>query len=280
MGRNCLENKFKVLNSDNKKWLQGTHEHARHFEGALFADTHWGLQIFFQPEKKVVVPEQIIQVQTQVSESTPTFSAALSKLGDLIENSSESLIRENIELSSENWTNLVVSSEVLKLQESINTKSQCLSFFVGVHQKSDSHELDDKESELLNNMAKAMKLSAEEYELLGFPAHYFDREDLHVSSVEEDLELKSLLAKILVQKPSMVFSLGANFTYFFLKRKEKLSLTHGNVIELRFVSENKELLFSTKVMPLFHPELLIINPNMKRTTWIDLQKAMSFIGKN
>lgn len=294
MGRNCLENKFKVLNSENKQWSQGTHEHQRHFAGALFSDTHWGLQIFYRPAQveietknpvvnnstSLIVEQNIQDKTTEILSPSPTFSDALTKLGDLIEKSSEPLIRENLELSSDNWTNIVVTAEILDLQKSIQKKSQCLSLFVGVHQKTESLELDEKESELLNNMAKAMKLSNDEYELLGFPVHYFDREDLHLSSGHEDIELKELLAFILVQKPQMVFSLGANFTYFFLKRKEKLSQMHGNVVELRFVSEDKELLFSTKVMPLFHPELLIINPNMKRTTWIDLQKAMSFIGKN
>lgn len=299
MGRNCLENKFKVLNSDNKKWSLGTHEYQRHFSAALFAETHWGVQIFYQPEieslemtsepalkhtpniKTEEKSQEIeVQVALELKTKAPTFSDALTKLGDLIEKSSEPLVRDNLELSSDNWTNIVITKEILDLQNNLKNKSPCLSLFVGVHQKSDSSALDDKESELLHNMAKAMKLSSDEYQLIGFPEHYFDREDLHLSSTHADLELKELLASILLQKPQMIFSLGANFTYFFLKRKEKLSQTHGNVVELRFVSENKELLFSTKVMPLFHPELLIINPNMKRTTWIDLQKAMSFIGKN
>ena len=33
------------------------------------------------------------------------------------------------------------------------------------------------------------------------------------------------------------------------------------------------------LMPVFHPDFLVINPNMKRTAWADLQKVMERVGK-
>ncbi|MAE58657.1 MAG: hypothetical protein CME69_07240 [Halobacteriovorax sp.] len=79
-------------------------------------------------------------------------------------------------------------------------------------------------------------------------------------------------------KPKVVISLGATATNIILKEKLKLSNVHGQLSAQSIEINGETLQFS--ICPLFHPELLEINPNMKRTAWIDMQKVMTFINDN
>lgn len=89
---------------------------------------------------------------------------------------------------------------------------------------------------------------------------------------DENLDTrKELLAAIAQHRPKVVVALGAIVTNILLEKKEKLSTIHGQLIPLE-TTDWKYLL-----MPLFHPEFLLINPNMKRTAWNDLQKIMEFL---
>lgn len=208
---------------------------------------------------------------------TVKFQEAVKNLSVLVEQSPEPLIRENLELTSDNWTSFQLTEEILKVEGS----EELLALFVGLNETSvENHAPNERQLDLVQNMARAMKLEPAEYRVFSLPASYFDRDDLEKVDALADQELKKILLEIYKTRPKMIYSLGANITNFFLKRREKLSVLHGNVVEIRFVNENKEKIFQALVMPLFHPELLIINPNMKRTTWMDLQKSLPYIGKN
>ncbi len=78
-------------------------------------------------------------------------------------------------------------------------------------------------------------------------------------------------------KPRVVIPLGATATNIALKKKLKLSNVHGQ-ISGQSVTVNSED-FTFNICPLFHPELLEINPNMKRAAWIDMQKVMTFLSE-
>jgi len=84
---------------------------------------------------------------------------------------------------------------------------------------------------------------------------------------------QELLGSISINRPKVVVSLGAIVTNILLEKKEKLSSIHGQLIPEE-TSHWKYLM-----MPLFHPEFLLINPNMKRTAWNDLQKIMELLKK-
>ena len=274
-----LENKFKVLNTDQKKWISGEHPLLKTFVGDLFKKSGWAYDLFYLPEpteSKTLV--NLIENKVDESEvKSLKFQEAVKNLSEMVEKSPEPIIRENIELTSENWTSFQVPKSLL----SNSTGKEVLVLFVGLNEVSvENRSFNEKQLDLVQNMAKAMKLAEDEYKILSLPMSYFDRDDLDKVDALDDNELKNLLLEVCNLRPKMVFSLGANVTNFFLKRREKLSVSHGNVVEIRFIDENKDKYFQTLVMPLFHPELLIINPNMKRTTWIDLQKSLPYIGKN
>lgn len=280
---NNLENKFKVLNSENKKWVTGSHPGLKTFAGDLFKKTSWAYDLFYQEAQAPVhaqTEEKNAEVVKETSPVSLTFTSAVKELGNLVESTDQPLVRDNLELSSENWINFILDTDLVKKAKN-SDETPLLAMFIGLNQNASLEKApNEKQLELIVNMAKAMKLELTEYKVLSVSAPYFDRDDLEKVQYQDEPELRELISAVVSYKPKIIFSLGANMTNFFLKRREKLSTLHGNIVEIRFMSQEKERIFSTLVMPLFHPELLIINPNMKRTTWMDLQKSLSLLGKN
>lgn len=127
--------------------------------------------------------------------------------------------------------------------------------------------------DLLGKMISAMKLADGEF------YRFKMNEDLEeVSDLVKNMEVPSLstlelLAFVREKRPRIVVSLGATVTNILLGRREKMSTIHGQFFEKQI----DECRYS--LMPIFHPDFLVINPNMKRTAWIDLQKVMERIGK-
>ena len=78
-------------------------------------------------------------------------------------------------------------------------------------------------------------------------------------------------------RPRAVVTLGALATNLTLGRKERLSLVHGKELKLSLSGENGPT--NLPCFPVFHPDFLHINPNMKRTAWLDLQRMAEFLGK-
>lgn len=128
--------------------------------------------------------------------------------------------------------------------------------------------------DLLGKMISAMKLSGDEFYRYPMDEELDDVADLAKNLEDPSPATKKLLNIILEKRPKMVVSLGATVTNILLGKREKLSTIHGQFFEKR----EGPCVYS--LMPIFHPDFLIINPNMKRTAWIDLQKVMEHIGKN
>ncbi len=118
-------------------------------------------------------------------------------------------------------------------------------------------------SELLDKMIFAMKISPEKV------VKIFHQTKLPESGTEFD----QLMISLLKSKPKFLISLGAVATNTLLGRKEKLTKVHGQFFPIKIHSEADQ--HEVKLMPLFHPDFLLINPNMKRAAWTDLQKIMS-----
>lgn len=159
----------------------------------------------------------------------------------------------------------------VKIESKLVLKSDALSLvlFVG-----DSFiEGDD----LLGKMIVAMKLHPGEFNRVSFNEKLENVNDLAENLVVPSTETVELLEQIKKLKPSIVVSLGATVTNILLGRREKLSGIHGQFFE-RSVSLDNES-YTYQLMPIFHPDFLVINPNMKRTAWIDLQKVMERVGK-
>lgn len=121
---------------------------------------------------------------------------------------------------------------------------------------------DNRAQELLDKMILAMRIP-----------------NAKVTSVLVQSELDQfdeLVVGLHESKPRFVVSLGAVATNLLLGRKEKLTRVHGQFFPLKI--ERNGITSEFMLMPLFHPDFLLINPNMKRTAWLDLQKIMSELG--
>lgn len=121
-------------------------------------------------------------------------------------------------------------------------------------------------STLFYNMINAMKLTVTDYCISSIM--FNDRDNL-----------KSLLGEIYLLKPELIITLGATSSHKILNSKERLKDSHGQISKVEF-ENNKEETFQTHVMPLFSPKLLQTAPNMKKTAWKDMQKAMEFLEIN
>lgn len=150
----------------------------------------------------------------------------------------------------------------------VEVKSQPLAIkvlFIG----SEFDEDNGQSRELLGKMIQAMKLSKEEFCLLeiGGKLSEFNPE-------EKKGKLEEIKGQILNEAPSVVVTLGASASNLLLEGQERLSKIHGNFFPRSF-SDN----FHTQIVPLFHPSFLLINPGMKKSAWMDMQKIMDFLGK-
>ena len=127
--------------------------------------------------------------------------------------------------------------------------------------------------DLLGKMINAMKLNNSEFYRFKMDEDLDTVNDLVKNLESPSLSTQKLLAIILEIRPRIVVSLGATVTNVLLGKREKMSTIHGQFFEKKINGCDYAL------MPIFHPDFLVINPNMKRTAWIDLQKVMERIGK-
>ena len=74
-------------------------------------------------------------------------------------------------------------------------------------------------------------------------------------------------------RPKIVLALGSAALEMLIGRRERLSQIHGNFMPFSHSGVNGTL------MPIFHPDFLLINPAMKRPVWLDLQKVMRFLAE-
>lgn len=127
--------------------------------------------------------------------------------------------------------------------------------------------------DLLGRMISAMKLKTGEFFRFPLNEELEQVSDLAANLTNPDQATRELFQFIQEKKPKVVVSLGAIITNILLGRREKLSGIHGQFFEKQIGDCHFSL------MPVFHPDFLLINPNMKRTAWIDLQKVMERVGK-
>lgn len=160
-----------------------------------------------------------------------------------------------------------------KVEPKVALKADALSLvlFVG-----DSY-VEASGEDLLGKMIVAMKLRPGEFNRVPFNEKLEDVNDLAKNLTEPSAETVELLEQIKKFKPNIVVSLGATVTNILLGKREKLSGIHGQFFDKTLTLNNES--YTYQVMPIFHPDFLIINPNMKRTAWIDLQKVMERVGK-
>jgi uracil-DNA glycosylase family 4 len=97
------------------------------------------------------------------------------------------------------------------------------------------------------------------------------QERLHDEQMWERCK-SNIMHEIYLLKPRFVVTFGAWTTKMLIARQEKLSTIHGQFFPFSLQTPAGE--FTTTVVPLFHPDILFLNSEMKKTTWVDLQKIM------
>lgn len=122
-----------------------------------------------------------------------------------------------------------------------------------------------EEKELFHRMIQAMGLSEKNIWVSACSAGE--------TPLEDEAIIQSLHLELGYFNPLFVMSLGALATQFMMQKKVKLSLVQGEFFEYTVEFPDKERDFT--FMPLFHPEFLLINPNMKRKTWEGMKKLMA-----
>lgn len=135
--------------------------------------------------------------------------------------------------------------------------------FLGESPKDFSHENPD--GDLLSKMIQAMKLEKGQYSRV-----FFDKDKNKAL-----LQWNDVLLSLGNFQRLVIVSLGAMATNTILQKKERLSRIHGKDFHLDVVRGKGNL--SLEVYPVFHPDILQINPNMKRSAWMDLQKVMEVL---
>ena len=139
-------------------------------------------------------------------------------------------------------------------------------FFVG---ETPSDFKDSKEGGLLSKIITGLKLPP------GKIVRIF--QDPELSKEEFWSQLHSYLQEF---RPKVLVALGARATHFLLGDDKRLGLVHGRPFPLQVLAKKSgEKKFQIICFPVFHSDILHINPNMKRTAWRDLQKVRNYLIK-
>lgn len=142
----------------------------------------------------------------------------------------------------------------------------------------------EKENELF--MPEVQQLFFKMVKAMQVPDNLFTT----ISVVESKVNDEEILAKMMAEnkditinrlyhlKPRFVLCLGASVTNALLfddmKKMLRLSEVHGLFYQKKLSAD-----FITTIVPLFHPEYLMVNPSMKKTTWEDMQKVMKSLNR-
>ena len=132
--------------------------------------------------------------------------------------------------------------------------------------------------EILNRMVHAMNLPT-----LKWYVTYLlkcNRMDLDLNLKKEIINtcFEHVKNEIFLLQPKVVISFGALATQMMLGKKERLADIHGKFFHQQFDFVGGEKREFTLV-PIFHPEYLLINPTMKKTAWVDLKKVIEFLSQ-
>ena len=150
--------------------------------------------------------------------------------------------------------------ELFKNFDSLKESSSIRVLFFGEKIEEDGK----KEDEMLTNMAYAMNLTDQTFSRAPY-----------LENLSADKLQKLLAYQLFYLRPQFLITLGAKATHLVMKEKQRLQKVRGKFFNLKVQNSQTQETRDLEVMPLFHPEFLRINPNMKKTAWGDLQKVMS-----
>ncbi len=128
--------------------------------------------------------------------------------------------------------------------------------------------LKEESFQLLEKMAKAMGLEQEEYRVKS----YFQAKDKASLDTIKEESHQNLIDLIAETRPSFIITVGVMSAQHVLEKKDRLTKLRGKLFARSI--EAQEETHSFQVLPIFHPDFLLINPSMKATTWNDLKLAI------
>jgi DNA polymerase len=134
-------------------------------------------------------------------------------------------------------------------------------------------EMRESETDLLSKMIKSMNLNQQSVARGFLVKCAGDKDSRSLSTC-----LSNFWRSIYTFKPRVIITLGAVTTNILLKKQERISKIHGRFFTETVKSINGDS-FDTQIVPIFHPNYLLINPDMKRSVWTDLQKVMVYLSK-
>lgn len=221
------------------------------------------------------VGPQVADQGAELSESVSEKKDLLRSLGRFVEDSPSTteqgesrVIFSGGEVISKNGNqdltlveSSLVGGENPEWIESLESSAKVV--FVGERPK--DFDPDNPRVDLLSKMIQAMKLGEGE----------FARAFLDKDPGKAKLQWEELLKSLSDFNSIVIVTLGAMATNTVLNKKERLSRIHGK--EFSIALERSSGALELKAFPVFHPDILQINPNMKRSAWMDLQKVMEVL---
>jgi len=130
--------------------------------------------------------------------------------------------------------------------------------------------LESEEWSLLLKMVKALGVA---------PAKIVFSRAIEKTENNSDLLANLFYHQAKILRPKIVITLGAVAINLLRQKKERLGQIHGQLFPFAVHFSQSEIL-KLAILPIFHPEFLLINPNMKRAAWQDLQQAIKMLGNN
>lgn len=302
-----LKEKFQELRQFTRDLKEERSWFSKTFEGALFSQSpEWlsGLELRHQnarslpsltkrkkltlekaetlPPKKNDKELEIKAVKEVLKESlqaevvikdTVTKEFSLSRLS-----SEEIIINPQIRKRGEIYTQFGLSSQKLEADRGVLDILFLGHLEASPDLEGDSGLYQGSSGALLEKMIRAMSLGEEQFAYSLFSVEYDIQLSMNpVGDLKPEL-MEDLLLEIFNIKPRLVICLGALVTNIVLGKRERLTRIHGEIFSRKIDLPDQDT-YEFQMMPIFHPEFLQINPNMKRTTWLDLKKALEFIGK-
>lgn len=251
------------------------------FGEQLFAHTSWlPLDLQQKNEDSVPVTEKNIdikKIEIEINQDNQSTLDDQNQLFNLFQNQKEEssnqpqlshhqavLLSKNHQFDNEYWQ--------MRFEEtSHHLKSKLMFVFDQMIMKDElkstqdaQHYLNEESASLFNKMLETFKLEKNQI-WLSF-----------INSTSEASHINYFYNELIKISPSLIITMGSNATKFMLRKNDKLSQIQGEIFSCSFEDQTKNS-FNFSVMPLFHPDFLTINPNMKRSTWISMQKIMALL---
>lgn len=115
---------------------------------------------------------------------------------------------------------------------------------------------------LFYKMTQAMQLELKDFSITSY-------------LINDEQSKERLFGEVCIHRPQIIMTLGAGAYQSLSHSKGRLKDVHGRFVELDITSN--ELNHKCQLMPIFSPKLLQTAPNMKKTAWLDMQKAMEYL---